>query len=294
MDKVVRPDPKRLLSQQVTGARYFFLNLAPRSNQSLVLVMGGLEHCNPDYVIARRNFPFYALEYVISGQGSVTLDGEHHLLRPGTAFAYAPTTRCEIHTDPERPLVKYFLTLAGADVVRRLRQCGIPPGGARLLAAHAEITGVLEALLREGQRSGALARRLCDTLFNLLLLRIEDASASVSPSAEPAREAFLRCKALIDAKAGQIATLEEIATLAGVQASSVCRWFRRYQGTSPYQYLLRRKMNLAAERLVESGGLVKEIGAHVGFSDPYHFSRCFKSVHGVAPRDLLHYRQRKR
>jgi len=28
----------------------------------------------------------------------------------------------------------------------------------------------------------------------------------------------------------------------------------------------------------------------VGFADPYHFSRCFKAVHGVAPRDLLHRR----
>ncbi|HEY9249839.1 MAG TPA: hypothetical protein VIO38_11930, partial [Rariglobus sp.] len=33
---------------------------------------------------------------------------------------------------------------------------------------------------------------------------------------------------------------------AGLEESSVCRLFRRYQDTNPYQYLLRRKMNLAA------------------------------------------------
>jgi AraC-like DNA-binding protein len=44
-------------------------------------------------------------------------------------------------------------------------------------------------------------------------------------------------------------------------------------------------MNLAAAFLVQ-GGLVKEAAQHVGFSDPYHFSRCFKAVHGVAPREL--------
>jgi AraC-like DNA-binding protein len=49
-------------------------------------------------------------------------------------------------------------------------------------------------------------------------------------------------------------------------------------------------MTLAAEHLIEHGGLVKEAALRVGFSDPYHFSRCFKSVHGVAPRDLLRYR----
>ena len=49
-------------------------------------------------------------------------------------------------------------------------------------------------------------------------------------------------------------------------------------------------MNIAAEHLVENGGLVKEAAQRVGFADPYHFSRAFKSVHGVAPRDLLRYR----
>ena len=290
MEKIGHNDASGLLSQQVTGARYFFLNLAPRRANPLTLVMGGREHSNPDYVISRRDFPFYVLEYVVSGHGAVKLDGKAHALGAGMVFAYAPTTQCEIHTDPHDTMEKYFLAFAGTAVPTRLRRCGVPPGRARQLAAHAELTSVLEDLVREGQRSGALARRICAALFELLLLKIEDTSSLAPHAAEPAREAFLRCKALIDAQAERLATLEEIAKAAGVEASSVCRWFRRYQGTSPYQYLMRRKMNIAAEHLVENGGLVKEAAQRVGFADPYHFSRAFKSVHGVAPRDLLRFR----
>lgn len=291
MEKIGRPDAAGLLSQQVTGARYFFLNLAPRRADPLTLVMGGREHCNPDYAISRRNFPFFVLEYVVSGHGSVQLDGKAQALGPGMVFACAPTTRSEMRTDPRDPMEKYFLAIAGAEVPARLRRCGVPAGRARQLAAHAEVTSVLEDLVREGQRSGALARRICAALFELLLLKIEDTATLAPHASEPAREAFLRCKALIDAQAERLATLEEIAHVTGVEASSVCRWFRRYQGTSPYQYLMRRKMNLAAEHLIENGGLVKEAAQRVGFADPYHFSRAFKSVHGVAPRDLLRYRQ---
>lgn len=290
MEKIGRSDPSNLLSKQVTGARYFFLNLAPNRNQPLALVMGGREHCNPDYAVSRRTFPFYVLEYVVSGRGSVRLDGRRHALGPGIVFAYGPSTHCEIATDPQDSMVKYFLTFGGTGVPGRLRRCGVAVGGARQLAAHAEVTSVLEDLVREGQRSGSLARRICAALFELLLLKIEDTSTLAPHASEPAREAFLRCKALIDAEAERLATLEEIAIVAGVEASSVCRWFRRYQGTSPYQYLLRRKMNLAAEHLVENGGLVKEAAQRVGFADPYHFSRAFKAVHGVAPRALLRYR----
>jgi len=293
MDKIARTDPQSLLSKQVSGARYFFLNLAPRPADPLTLVMGGRERCNPDYVIGRRDFPFHALEYVVSGRGSVTLGGRRQEIGPGMAYAYAPTTRYEMHTDPRDPLVKYFMCFAGTEAVSRLRRCGVPPGRVRRLTAHAGITSVLEDLLREGQRPGMLARRICGTLFDLLLLKIQDAATLVPHATEPAREAFLRCKALIDARTDELGTLEAIAAAAGVEPSSVCRWFRRYQGTSPYQYLLRRKMNVAAEHLVEHGGLVKEVAGRVGFSDPYHFSRCFKAVHGVAPRDLLRYQQRK-
>jgi AraC family transcriptional regulator len=291
MEKIDRIAAAKLLSRQVTGARYFFLHLAPRREMAFALVMGGREHCNPDYAISRQRFPFFCLEYVVSGRGTVQLDERRHELGPGVVFAYAPTTHCEIHNDPADPMVKYFISFAGREAPRRLRRCGLPPGSARPLAARAELTSVLEDLVREGQRAGTLAAEICATLFQLLLLKIQDSAALAPQASEPAREAFLRCKALIDAQAATLGTLEEIARVARVEASSVCRWFRRYQGTSPYQYLMRRKMNLAAEHLVEHGMLVKEAAQRVGFSDPYHFSRAFKTVHGVAPRALLGYRR---
>lgn len=46
-------------------------------------------------------------------------------------------------------------------------------------------------------------------------------------------------------------------------------------------------MNLAAAFLIEGRGRVKEAAQRVGFAAPYHFSRCFKSVHDVAPSELL-------
>lgn len=291
MDKIDRRLPSGLLSQQVTRARYFFLNLAPRRGGPAALVMGGREHCNPDYVVRRERFPFYGLEYVASGRGTLVLSGRPQELGPGTVFAYAPATPCEIRADPRDPMVKYFLSFAGADTPQRLRRCGVAVGRTRQLAAHAEITSVLEDLVREGQRSGSLAGRICAVLFELLLLKIEDTAALAPHASEPAREAFLRCKALIDAQSERLGSLAEIARAAGVETSSVCRWFRRYQGTSPYRYLMRRKMNLAAEHLVENGGLVKEAAQRLGFADPYHFSRAFKAVHGVAPRALLRYRR---
>src|ERR1041384_3481872 len=138
MEKIDRQAAAALLSRQVTGGRYFFLHLAPRRTSPIAVVMGGREHCNPDYAISRNRFPFFCLEYVVSGRGTVQLDNERHELAPGVVFAYAPTTRCEIHNDPADPMLKFFVSVAGREVPRRLRRSGLPPGAVRTLAARAE------------------------------------------------------------------------------------------------------------------------------------------------------------
>src|SRR5205085_330741 len=118
------------------------------------LVMGGREHCNPDYAILRREFPFHGVEFVVSGRGSVQLDAHRYELGPGSVFTYTPEMRCEIHTTPADPMVKYFVSVSGAESAARFRRGGLAPGRARHLASPAEITSVLEDLVREGQRSG--------------------------------------------------------------------------------------------------------------------------------------------
>ena len=293
MDKVGSSSSFELISSQVTGTRHFFLSLAPAKATRLAVALGGRERCNPDYEIRRGaySYPYHVLEYVAEGAGTVELDGTSHELRAGSVFAYAPATRCAMRTDPQRPMLKYFICFTGTSVRRRLRGTLVAPGRVPTLAAHVEIRSVFEDVMREGQRTGELARAICAQLFDVLLLKIEDA-AQLGAHGDPAQQNFHRCKALIDAEAERLHTLREIAAEAGLEVSSVCRLFRRFQGTSPYQYLLRRKMNLAAAFLVESGGLVKGAAQRVGFADPYHFSRCFKAVLGVSPKELQRHGRR--
>lgn len=279
------PSPE-LLSRQVSGSSYFFLNLAPSRRESYSLALGGREHCNRDYVVRRDHYDYHVIEYVTTGRGEVTLDGKRNDLGPGSVFAYAPSTRCELRTDPENPMVKYFLCISGGRARRLLTRAAVPPGKVRRLVAHAELTGLFEDLIREGQHAGSKTREICALLLELLVLKLSIAAEKSLNPGGAGRESFLRCKALIDARAEELGSLQEIATVASLDTSSVCRLFRRFQGTSPYQYLLRRKMNLAAEFLIDQGCLVKEAALRVGFADPFHFSRCFKAVHGVAPSEL--------
>ncbi|HLP07133.1 MAG TPA: helix-turn-helix transcriptional regulator [Opitutaceae bacterium] len=281
------PTPRKaVLSTQVSASRYFFLALGEARGAGVLPAYGGFEQCDPDYLVQRDRIEFTTLELVIAGEGTVVHNGAASPLRAGTVFHYDRSTRIEIRTDPQRPMAKYFLCLTGARAARRVREAGISTGAVVQVAMFPELQAVFDDLIREGQHHRASTARICGALVEVLLLKLEELAALAGSAGRADEETFLRCKGVIEAGAAKFATLGEIAKAVGVEASRLCRLFRRHQGISPYQYLLRRKMALAAELLLDPQVLVKEAAAHVGFRDPYHFSRCFKSVHRVAPREF--------
>ncbi len=292
MKKIDLPLDTALLAGGIADSQTFFLQLAGPWRERVSVALGGWERCGADYAVARDRYPYHVVELVVGGRGAVSLDDSEHRLEAGVCFASGPRTPCHIRTSAEAPLEKFFFALAGAGAARALTQAGLLHGRARRVTALGELRGIAEDITREGRRHGAIAPVICARLAEVLLLKIgEEPARAVSlgggAGAEGARENFERCRAQIDTHAAEWTGLGDIAAATRLDASSVCRLFRRFLGVSPHQYLRRRKMALAAAWLVERGGLVQDAAASVGMDDPFHFSRCFKAVHGVSPSELL-------
>ena len=67
--------------------------------------------------------------------------------------------------------------------------------------------------------------------------------------------------------------------------------FKRRTGLLPKIYLDRYRISLASSLLISSDLTAKEIAERCGYPDPFHFSRRFKSITGLAPEQ---YRRRFR
>ncbi len=245
-----RPAPKsrsrttpEFFSAEVAKARRFYLNLNPAQGQPLAVVCGGMECCTPDYAIHRQTFPFYSVEYVARGRGTLKLEERSHLLLPGRLFAYGPGVRHDITVDPADPLVKYFVDFSGRH-------------GLKLLQA---------------------ARLEC------LLLKTAEARAPLEGRATRAFGTYQQCRQHVQQHFLRLKTLGQLARECHADGAYLCRLFRRYDHQSPYQYLLRLKLNAAAEHLQNPDALVKQVAEQIGFNDPFHFSRAFKGVFGLSP-----------
>lgn len=78
-------------------------------------------------------------------------------------------------------------------------------------------------------------------------------------------------------------SVEGLAKAAGVSASHLHALFRKHLGTSPRQYIIRRRLDLARELLAGDDVRIKEISARCGFDDPESFCRSFRSHYAMTP-----------
>lgn len=269
-------------SRDVATARRFYLDLNPPKNQRLAVVCGGLEHCTTDYAIHRSNFPFHSIEYVARGSGEVKLKGRTHALRAGRVFSYGPGVPHHITSDPGNPLVKYFVDFTGKAAVRLLGSCGLATGNVKQLFPSHVLSPLFEELIQSGLSGGQGNAELCAKLLECLMLKLTR-NAPVEETESPAFASYQRCRRHIEQHFLRLRALEEVAAECRVTKAYLCRLCYRYDHQSPYQYLLRLKMNHAAECLRNSDALVKEVAQQVGFADPFHFSRVFRRVLGVSP-----------
>ena len=275
------PSPSSFISDEVESSRLFFLD--PVADENFAVVFGGFERCEADYQIDRRHFPWYSLEFVSHGTGNVRLGDTESELMPGSFFVYGPALPHRITSSADQPLGKYFVGFTGSGVAEFLERYGMQPGVIARCQNGEPIRRTFDTLIDRGVRKSPLARPLCDTITRQLLLMCRDDAADPGSTDTPAFGTYSRAKYFIERNFLDFTSLDAIARACGVDGPYLCRLFARFHDESPYQFLTRLRMEHASRILLESDATVKSVAAALGFKDPFHFSRVFKSVHQVPP-----------
>ena len=78
-------------------------------------------------------------------------------------------------------------------------------------------------------------------------------------------------------------SVEDLARHAGLGLSTFAHTYRKLSGETPYQTVLRLKMEAAKRLLLDENLSVKETAARIGYSSEFQFSRCFKRMEGRSP-----------
>lgn len=91
-----------------------------------------------------------------------------------------------------------------------------------------------------------------------------------------------RARRFLDAARTRVVRSSELEAITGLTRYELARQFRMLLGTSPYRYLLMRRLDLA-RGLLSGERPLADVAAEAGFADQAHFTRVFKAALGLTP-----------
>lgn len=91
----------------------------------------------------------------------------------------------------------------------------------------------------------------------------------------------------IQAHSAENVSLEAIATEVGMSQYYFARLFKQSTGSSPYQYLIKCRIERAKELLLQGQQSIANVALQVGFASQSQFGRHFKRLTGVTPKQFF-------
>lgn len=174
------------------------------------------------------------------------------------------------------------------------RAITVPPGAIGSLLPGRALPFVRDGISADPCLKQAVRDLLIDIDEPLTSLQIADgivqiARALAAACGAPERaspidlDAAQRARDYIHAHLDQSVQMADLERASGQDRWQLSRDFRALHGTSPYRYLLMRRLDAASERLLR-GDTAAATALACGFSDQSHMQRHFKAAHGLSPR----------
>lgn len=231
--------------------------------------------------------------------GGVTLyteDGGPYKLAPGACLYLPPATAFRVKCDYARFVcIRFDLTdghvaqeappAASLDAfdptLVRTVEDGAPfdaPLYIEELSAERETFLHMQKIFATG---GEYARGRVSCMLKDVLLRIAE---SCDESALPSRLVEALDEYVREHASEEISNTE-LGAVFGYHPFYISQLLKKRRGITLHQYILSYKLTAAADKLRYTAASVADIAASLGFSDASYFTKSFKSVYGMTPKD---------
>lgn len=141
----------------------------------------------------------------------------------------------------------------------------------------------------EGYRSLHHMHHVSEVLEWLQRFRTECCAHLAGQQRSYKRQVIESVKSYINENIDRRLSLQEVASVFNFSPNYLSQLFARHTGEGFVDYITIRKIGAAKDMLRRGEGKVYEIAERLGFDNSFYFSKVFKKVEGVSPRE---YQQR--
>jgi AraC-like DNA-binding protein len=162
------------------------------------------------------------------------------------------------------------------------------------------IQSALTMLSREAAEpqmgSEIVIQNLMDIIFSFIVRKIVESKSSKPRTWSHAvhNDSVKRAIELLHSNVERDWTLEDLAKEVGVSRAGLAQKFKKHLGDTPLHYLTVIRMQKARALLSTTSDNIETIAEAVGYSDAFSFSKVFKRITGIPPRDFRNKDQSER
>lgn len=257
----------------------------------LGLYQYGYEQCEPlqSYGPYVRNH--YLFHYVISGAGTLSSNNsagetiEYHV-KSGQGFLISPKQTNTYYADVDHPWEYCWIEFDGLRVKEALDIAGLSFDSPIYRSNAKDISlELMNEILYIVHHSSESPFNLIGHLY-LALDCITRSSINRHYLKQGKLADFYVKEALsfVEQNFQNDITVEDISAFCNLNRSYFGKIFRDVIGKSPQEFLISYRMTKSAELLKLTDYPIRDIANVVGYPNQLHFSRAFKKIYGISPR----------
>lgn len=268
-------------------------NIFPSENFiDLDMYQYGYEQCDPGHSFGPLARNHYLFHYVLSGTGFLMANDSkgvtrNYSIKSGQGFLIFPGQINTYYADEKLPWEYMWIEFDGLRVKEALDLTELSPDNP---VYHPHSKELREMLSQEMAYITHHAKESPMHLIGHLYLFLDYLTRSAmrtTPVHSSKMSDYYIKEAInfIEQNFQNNISIEEIAAVCGINRSYFGKIFRNAVGRSPQEFLMHYRMIKATELLKLTSLSIADIGSAVGYENQLHFSRAFKGIYGVSPRE---------
>lgn len=257
----------------------------------LGLYQYGWEHCRPSHSFGPAARNHYLFHYIISGTGTLMADNakgetQTYSVKSGQGFLIFPGQITTYIADQQLPWEYAWIEFDGLRVKEAFDRTDLSLNHPVYRSHSKELRELMvNEIMYIVQNSDKSPFHLIGHLYLFFDYLIQSTKSANLVSSSKMSDFYIKeAISYIEQNFQNNITIEDIASVCGINRSYFGKIFHKSMGKSPQEFLISYRMIKATELLKLTSLSIADISSAVGYENQLHFSRAFKTIYGVSPR----------
>lgn len=257
------------------------------NEKNLTIYHCGYEKCDSSHSYGPAVRDHFLIHFLVSGKGEFISDKKVYKIKKNDGFLIEPSKPTIYKADPNEPYEYYWVGFNGTDAKNILQLAGLDSQNPIFTYdCDNNLLFYLKNIYAESAKPVTGEFTSLGNLYLFLSCLIQQ-SASFKKKSSNYESTLTQAINFIHGNYSRDITVEDIAKFVKVERTHLFRVFKKGLELSPQQFLIHYRLDKSKDLLGKHGLNISQVAYSVGYYDPAHFSRLFKSKFGITPSQYI-------